>query len=454
MGHPDRIVGRAYHVDVSEPTRDELRTWTRNLGPEPLDVGDPGERRYVPLADAGRGAVEGLRATIELSFEPTTQLLSGPSGAGKTTELYRLRRDLRAFGYQVVVVDITRYVSESSPIDVTEFLIALAIGAHDVLFPDSAASHAQPGFVARLGALLRRLNVDLDIAGIKATVSTDGIEVGVPGASVGLDLGSELKSSKPFVDELRAKLSYHVTQLYEEVAAFLRDLLPDSEDMGAVLIVDGLDKLRGTTANDLDVQRSVESLFVHHADKLKFESHHLVYTVPVFLQFVSPGALPYDARKFVPVPHVRPRSTEDAASVERNVAELRQVVTRRLPTDRIFDGAQLDTVIAASGGHLRDMFLIVRELIRLVWQLSLPLPVHAEYVEEAIRIIANDYIVMTKEHATFLRAVAGADGAFQPRAEDVQLMARMVQSRMLLGHVNGENWYEVHPLARRALGLP
>lgn len=165
-------------------------------------------------------------------------------------------------------------------------------------------------------------------------------------------------------------------------------------------------------------------------------------------------SLPYDARKFVPVPHVRPRGTEDAATVERNVAELRQVVTRRVPTDRIFDGAQLDVIIAASGGHLRDMFLIVRELIRLVWQLSLPLPVHPEHVEEAIRIIASDYTVMTKEHAAFLPAVAGADGAFQPRAEEVQLMARMVQSRMLLGHVNGETWYEVHPLARRALGLP
>jgi hypothetical protein len=25
---------------------------------------------------------------------------------------------------------------------------------------------------------------------------------------------------------------------------------------------------------------------------------------------------------------------------------------------------------------------------------------------------------------------------------------------MLLGHLNGQDWYEVHPLARRALGLP
>jgi hypothetical protein len=33
-------------------------------------------------------------------------------------------------------------------------------------------------------------------------------------------------------------------------------------------------------------------------------------------------------------------------------------------------------------------------------------------------------------------------------------MARLLQSHMLLGHLNGQDWYEVHPLARRALGLP
>jgi len=34
-------------------------------------------------------------------------------------------------------------------------------------------------------------------------------------------------------------------------------------------------------------------------------------------------------------------------------------------------------------------------------------------------------------------------------------MALLLQSHMLLGHLNGTgDWYEVHPLARRALGLP
>jgi hypothetical protein len=79
------------------------------------------------------------------------------------------------------------------------------------------------------------------------------------------------------VTELRSKLAYHIGQLYEEVTAFLTTLLPtDDPGQGSVLIVDGLEKLRGTSVNDVAVQESVQALFVAHASKLKFCSHHMI----------------------------------------------------------------------------------------------------------------------------------------------------------------------------------
>ncbi|MGH3568486.1 MAG: hypothetical protein ACRDRH_21165 [Pseudonocardia sp.] len=305
--------------------------------------------------------------------------------------------------------------------------------------------------------MLRRLNVDLEIGGATASISSEGIiEVGVPGATVRLNLGEEIKASRPFVTELRQKLSYHLRQLYDEVAKFLRELLPEEDEDGAgsVLIVDGLEKLRGTTDDELHVHRSIEALFVNHAGKLRFPSHHLVYTVPTDLQFIAPGALPYNARLFVPVPHVLPRKGRDDASAVRNVAELREVLTRRIPVDQIF-GSQtaLDPIIQASGGHLRDVFQIMQRLMNLTLRIPLELPVAPEHVAEAVDLHARDFAAMTVEQATFLRHVATGDGTVQPRADEMRLMARLLQGHMLLGHVNGEIWYEVHPLARRALGL-
>lgn len=278
---------------MTTPSRERLREWSAALTLGPLNPADPTETRYVPLADAGRAAVDELMATIELAFDSTTQLLSGPSGSGKTTELSRLRGELERAGYHAAIFDIGTYVNESSPIDVTEFLIALALGAHDTL----SASEADPrqGFAGRLRRLLDRLKIKVGVPGLSASVSRDGVEFEALGASVEVELQRELKSSEAVVTELRRKLTYHIGQLYEEVAAFLTTLLPTGDPgLGSVLIVDGLEKLRGTTENDLAVQESVQALFVAHASKLKFDSHHMIYTVPTYLQFTSPGALPFD----------------------------------------------------------------------------------------------------------------------------------------------------------------
>ncbi len=63
-----------------------LRTWLNRLGPEPID---PTDDRYVALHESGRSAVDSIFSFVDLSFTPTTQLLSGASGSGKTTELRR-----------------------------------------------------------------------------------------------------------------------------------------------------------------------------------------------------------------------------------------------------------------------------------------------------------------------------------------------------------------------------
>ncbi len=437
------------------PSRQQLREWSASLTLGPLDPADPNETRYVPLAEAGRAAVDELMATIELSLDTTTQLLSGPSGSGKTTELYRLRGELQDAGYHAAIFDIHSYVNESSPIDVTEFLIALALGAHGVLGAPEA--DRGPGFAGRLRRLLDRLKISVDVPGLSATVSRDGLEVEALGASVEVDLQRELKSSESVVTELRSKLTYHIGQLYEEVADFLHTLLPaDDPGQGSVLIVDGLEKLRGTSVNDVEVQESVQALFVAHASKLKFGSHHMIYTVPTYLQFTAPGALPFDSRVLpVPVPHVRPRPGQATDTVAKTVAELREVVSRRLPVDRVFaEPGQLDAIIQASGGHLRDLFTLLRQVVNLMLRRSLTPPLGDEHVEEAIGLVAHDFLTMTAEQETFLRRVASGDGTVRPAQSEVQLMARLLQSHMLLGHLNSQDWYEVHPLARRALGLP
>jgi hypothetical protein len=178
---------------MATPPRQQVREWSAALTLGPLDPADPKETRYVPLADADRAAVDELLATIELALDTTTQLLSGPSGSGKTTELRRLRGELADAGFHAAIFDIGTYVNESSPIDVTEFLIALALGVHDVL----GASDADrgPGFVGRLRNLLKQLKISVDVPGLSATVSRESLEVEAMGASMEVDLQRELRAA-------------------------------------------------------------------------------------------------------------------------------------------------------------------------------------------------------------------------------------------------------------------
>ncbi len=448
---------------MTTPARQTLRDWSRRLTVDAIDPADPAETRYVALREAGRGAVDELQATIELAFDPTTQLISGPNGSGKTTELYRLRGDLRSHGYTVTMVNIQNYVNESSAVDVTEFLIALAIAAHDA-YGIPPEVH-KPSFTTRFVALLRRLKVDIEIAGVRAQASSDGASIEVPGASIGVSsLKSELKSSRPFVDELRTKLSYHVGELYSDVSEFLAELAraatEGTDSSGAVLIVDGLEKLQGTSTNDREVQESIERLFVAHASKLKFRSHHVVYTVPTYLMFTNPGALPYSSRVLpVPVPHVRPRggATSPAALEAVGIvrAQLREVVARRVPVDVLFgDPDKLDRFVLASGGHLRDLFRLLNQLLNLILRRGLSLPIDDEAIDEAISNVAHDFASVTLEQAEFLMKVNDSgDGTVIPAEDEVGLMARLLQQHMLLSHLNGSDWYEVHPLAKQALGI-
>jgi hypothetical protein len=70
-------------------------------------------------------------------------------------------------------------------------------------------------------------------------------------------------------------------------------------------------------------------------------------------------------------------------------------VCRRLPVDLIFTDKQLDAIIQASGGHLRDLFTLLRQVVNHILRRSLTPPLGDEHVEEAISLVAHDFLAVT-----------------------------------------------------------
>jgi hypothetical protein len=442
---------------VANDQRLLLREWIRQLTTDPLDPYDQEERRYVQIDHAGRDEVDTLYSTISLAYRTTAQLLSGPAGSGKTTELNRLCGMLREDGYTVVMMEVSHYINQSSEIDITDFLIALGLACGEQLVPEN---QPEQGFATRFRDFLRRAKITVDIAGVEGEISADGIKGGFAGVGVEIDLKKELKSSEPFVAELRRKLGFQVGELYAEVAGYLQGLVrrnrevnPDSP--GLVVIVDSLEKMHGTVANDDVVQASIETLFVHHGPKLKFQSHHMVYTVPAYLAFTDPGMLPFDGPvRQVPIPQLSNAAGAQDAKAEATLEALTTAVGLRIPWPELLgDKARLEQVISASGGHLRDLFQILQELITLVFSRRIELPTDDDEIEEALARVGHGFASITAEDAAFLRWIVEQGGVIQPPAHQVHRLARLMNTHMVLGHLNHESWYEVHPLARRALRL-
>ena len=90
------------------------------------------DRRYEPFDDSelrGEAPRHRLAAVAEKSVQPTTQLLSGLTGSGKTTELRRLARALRERGFFVCMTDVVDrtvpLIDRSQPLLVVDTLLAV-----------------------------------------------------------------------------------------------------------------------------------------------------------------------------------------------------------------------------------------------------------------------------------------------------------------------------------------
>jgi hypothetical protein len=407
-----------------------LRRFNAALDYRELDPDtDKGRRYYVPLERGALGEVGEVRTHIRLS-EASVQGVTGPSGSGKSTELLRLRRHLEEDGYWVAYVDILQYLSATSPLGIVDFLIALALGV-----ADASDTNDEPG---RVAALWDR------IKGLRVTVSGAHIDAG----PIGFDLKAELKANETFVEQLRNELGPNLARFTQEVQAFIVDQLPPERE--SVVIVDQTEKISGTPT----VHASIRDVFLHNSERLRLPGAHAVYTLPPYLPILAPGILQtFDA----PVRQVLSVTVRERASGQWRddaLTCLRQVVAQREPEwERLVDPADLDRVLQASGGQLRDLFLLLREVIAVTVTREANHPVSRDLVSAAIGTVRSQFGLMTAESAELLNAIREGDGLYQPPEAELLKVADLLQTHVLLVHRNGEWWWEIHPLADSSLEL-
>lgn len=418
---------------------------------DPWHVLEPGDPRYVDLdkgtpvrGSDGWSCIDELGRTIMFAGEgiSTSQLFTGFTGTGKSTELRRLAQKLqdnKQTPLHVVVIDFEEHRTDSTPLSITHTLSVLAYEL------DRAATRAEGGNPDEPPGYLRRFydfiaHTDVDIKGL-------GFQ------QLGVSLMAEIRNNPTIRKKVEAVLSFRfqvfVREAQDSMAESITRLRKATGAKQIVVLADGLEKVTPLREEDRElVESSAETMFVEHASFLRLPCH-TVYTFPVWLMFRTAGLSSRYHRKIQILPMVKV-SEPGGEPFEPGLDKLVEVIGKRLDVTRIFGkdlGETLIPIAAASGGFPRDLLRMVRELL---WS-ARSFPAESKLVERVIAQTAAEYArTIRSPDVDLLVEIARTHEL--PRGDQARISAfgRLLQRYLVFAYRNGDDWYDIHPLARRA----
>lgn len=288
-----------------------------------------------------------------------------------------------------------------------------------------------------------------DLMLTEINLSNAGAEVGVG------DLGkitASFKTQPTQRAKLRKLLNPYTEKLIDALNQFIDDakkkLPPDKQRL--VLIADGLEKV--TLITNEGGRTNHEEIFIDRAEQLKGLACDVIYTVPISLALSSRGTdLMEIYNCTLPVLPMIMTHTRDNNDYEDGIEKLQQIIRRRidsiaaanelaLETD-VFDSAEtLNQLCLMSGGHVRNLVLLVQTAIKYNEKESLP--IDADALQQAIRQLRKTYRDTVDSDQWVL--LAGVYSTKQIINDDAH--RSLLFTRCLLEYCEEESWHDVHPL--------
>ena len=400
---------------------------------------------YEPLyEDDPDDQVELMRQCIKRSKVDSFQCFSGFRGSGKTTELFRLRKLLKDDDCLVFYADALDYLSPADAIDIGDMLLVIAGAFNDQLIEQDLGNGLKESWWARASHYLKTTEVEVP-----------EIEVGGDIAGVGVKLKAALKTSPTFRQQVSKALVHRLKELKNHVDEFFAENLQrirkeTGTDTKIIFIFDQLEQIQGTRANEADVVDSITRLFSNSREMLTIPHIHLVYTVPPWLKFVLRN---FQARI---LPTIKLWKKKDRARVSEGYQTLISVLKLRFTEEgfeRFFgkltpkgSHALAEKLIEHSGGHFRDLLRLLEETILRTRK---P-PVTRDIVDRAIATVRRSFEGISREDAVVLQKIADQRACIPETnsPQEITRLATFLNTHVVLYFINGDEWYDLHPLIR------
>ncbi|WP_165703572.1 hypothetical protein [Enhygromyxa salina] len=408
----------------------------------------PSDDRYIDLdARRVRGVdwVARLASRIELSDAPTCQLFTGLPGSGKSTELLRLaeRLELRdGANLLAVVVSAEEVLDLLGPIDVPDIVLAVVSACERTLLeaegkdPETAM---EIGYFARLWAWLTRT----DVTFTRAEFSVE--KVG--------RLTAELKTRPNLRQRFRETIGVHLNRFLAEVRDELEVMQGRAVALGhagLVVIVDSLEKLRGTRPTRDQVLASAERVFSDGAPHLQLPVHTL-YTIPTAL--VSRKR--FAQVDFIPMIKLHQHPHDGGGRFQDGYDAAMQLLLQRVPERDLAElfgantEARVEQLIEWSGGYPRELVRLLHDSL-----LSETIPLSDSDFRRLLNEVGDQYRKLIPADAfPWLARVATERYLTVDTEAQRQTADAMLAHNVVLRYLNDQDWFDLHPSVRQIPGV-
>lgn len=424
---------------------DNIKDVFNNANPDaPLESGD---RRYYDCS-AYRGEdniIKRMLNAIKLSDTTTCQLLAGPRGSGKTTELKRLQKNLEDEKYWVVYCDVTTGLDleDTETIDIVLALIKIVVeelNERGIKISSALVKQFLSNFKE---TVFEKEEYDKYEAEVKSEAKT-GFEIPLFG-SLMTKITGMIKAGTTSKKTVREKLDPQFSKILDDanniiLAAIVEIKKKKYTDL--VLIVDNLEKIVIKDKGDQRTSHSV--IFIEQGDRLKNLNCHLVYTIPINLVYSPKNS---DLReifgcepKILPMVKVQDPHN-NYRTFDKGINALKDLLAQRIAIEKAFAEGVAEYLCRMSGGHIRELMIMIREACTYLDDLPITMEVAEKVVnkqrENSRRAISKDYWVKLAE----------VDKTKEVDDNGLEYQ-NMLYYHMVLLYMNDENWYDVHPIIK------
>lgn len=448
----------------------DLSSLLEALEDEPLG---PDDARYFPFHEApgdprGDDAVLRIQTCIKAKGSRSScQLFSGFRGSGKSSEMRRLQANLEAMGYRVLRIEGGKYINLHQPLEVTDLLLSVAAGvAHSLGESGRRADFVTDSFVKRIVHFLQNTNVSPTQLGLDATMEAGGAKFSLA------KLVFNLSTNPSFKIQVQEVLRGRLDEFQKQFGVFMmeaRDVLGTPEGRCPVIIIDDLEKIRGSGPDQDIVMRRMEQIFANFDEMLNIKDWHSIWTIPPYIQLLNSGigTAQYDGVEVLPMVRIWDYSsqrTPDVQGIEamrRCVRKRGEYVKRTEQKRNIIDSlflneGSLDSIILASSGRLRDLLALLRSCVLRAFEQKDPnSPLAENMVARIIQAHNENYrrAILTMDIA-WLRKVAESRRLQSETEAQVVRAAKLLDTACVLTYRNGHEWFDVNAAIRSMVEGP